>query len=206
MVVYIIYGITFGFSSAVMPGPFLTYLISQTLRNGWKNTLPATFSPLITDGPIALLVLVVLSHLPVWLEQVLRFSGGVFLIYLAISAFGSWREYHSKVTTPVQSSQQSVLNAAIVNWLNPNPYLGWSLILGPLLLKGWRENPANAIALLAGFYVTMIASTVGIIMVFGAARGIGPKVNRLLIAVSAIALVLFGLYQLWMGATAYLFG
>jgi threonine/homoserine/homoserine lactone efflux protein len=206
MSVFIIYGITYGFSAAVMPGPLSTYLVSQTLKNGWRNTLPAAFSPLITDGPIALLVLLVLSQFPVWLEQVLRFSGGFFLLYLAVGAIQSWRNYYTRGANPVRSNRQSVLNAAIVNWLNPNPYLGWSLVLGPLLLKGWRETPVNGIALLIGFYVAMIASMMGIIMAFGAAGSIGSKVNRTLIALSAIALACFGFYQLWVGATAYMSG
>jgi hypothetical protein len=39
----------------------------------------------------------------------------------------------------------------------------------------------------------------GIILLFGLARELGPKVNRALIGISAIALFLFGLYQLWLG-------
>jgi len=203
MLVFLILGITLGFSAAVMPGPLSTYLISQTLKNGWRHTLPAAFSPLISDGPIAVVVLLVLSHLTTWLEQALRFSGGFFLLYLAVAAMKSWWNYYSKEPAAVRSSQQSVLNAAVVNWLNPNPYLGWSLILGPLLLKGWREAPANGIVLLLGFYGAMIACTMGIIMIFGAARNIGPKVNRTLIGVSAVALACFGFYQLWLGTVTY---
>jgi hypothetical protein len=35
--------------------------------------------------------------------------------------------------------------------------------------------------------------------VFGIASRLGPKVNKTLLAVSAIALFCFGLYQLWLG-------
>jgi hypothetical protein len=38
-----------------------------------------------------------------------------------------------------------------------------------------------------------------IILVFGATRQFGPKVNRALLGVSAIALFCFSLYQLWRG-------
>jgi threonine/homoserine/homoserine lactone efflux protein len=148
-------------------------------------------------------VLLVLSHLTFWLEQALRFSGGFFLLYLAVSAWTSWRNYYATEPTAAPSSRQSVMNAAVVNWLNPNPYLGWSLILGPLFLKGWREAPADGVALLLGFYGAMIASTMGIILIFGAARKVGPKVNRILIGVSAVALACFGFYQLWLGTMTY---
>jgi len=35
--------------------------------------------------------------------------------------------------------------------------------------------------------------------VFGTARQFGPKVNRVLLGVSAIALAGFGIYELWLG-------
>ena len=50
--VYVIQGIGYGFAAAVQPGPFQTYVIAQTLNSAWRNTLPAAFAPLISDGPI----------------------------------------------------------------------------------------------------------------------------------------------------------
>jgi hypothetical protein len=88
-----------------------------------------------------------------------------------------------------------------MNFLSPGPYIYWSLVTGPILLKGWREIPGNGIGFLAGFYVTIISTLVGIILLFGFAREMGPKVNRALIGISVIALFCFGLYQLWLGIT-----
>lgn len=200
---YLLFGITYGFAAAVMPGPLLTYLISQTLDNGWKCTLPAAFSPLLSDIPIAILVLLALSHVPAQLIQILQFAGGFFILYLAISAIKAWRNYDIKNTTSVQSIRQNVLKATMVNLLNPSPYLGWSLVIGPLLLKEWRETPVNGITLLMSFYGIMIISLIGIIMLFAAARNIGPKVNRAMIGISALALACFGFYRLWLGITTY---
>jgi threonine/homoserine/homoserine lactone efflux protein len=200
---YLILGITYAFAAAVQPGPFQTYLISQTLTNGWRRTIPAAFAPLLSDGPIITLVLLVLSHMPGWLVQVLQCAGGVFLLYLAVSAFKTWREFDVKKAVHAQSSRQTVLKAVVVNLLNPAPYIGWSLVMGPLLLKGWREAPANGIALLAGFYATMILVTLGIMLLFAAARNLGPRVSRVLVGFSAIALACFGLYELWLGTGAH---
>jgi hypothetical protein len=107
--------------------------------------------------------------------------------------FRIWRRHTAG--TPANFSHFSIL-------LNPNPYLAWSLVMGPLLLRGWREDPANGVALVVGFYVTLISTTGGIILLFVAIRRLGPKVNRILIGVSAIALAGFGLYQIWLGASA----
>ena len=200
---YLILGMTYAFAAAVQPGPFQTYLISQTLTNGWRHTIPAAFAPLLSDGPIIALVLLVLSRMPGWLVQVLQCAGGVFLLYLAVGAFKTWRDFDMEKTNKVQSSRQTVLKAAMVNLLNPAPYIGWSLVMGPLLLKGWREAPANGIALMIGFYTTMILVTLGIMLLFSGARNLGSRVSRALVGFSAIALACFGLYELWLGTGAH---
>jgi threonine/homoserine/homoserine lactone efflux protein len=202
MLHYLILGITFAFAAAVQPGPLQTYLISQSLSKGHRHTLPAAFSPLISDGPIIVLVLLVLSALPRLLVNVLQLAGGFFLLYLAISAWKTWRDYDAKKAVQVQSGQQTLLKAAMVNLLNPNPYLGWSLVMGPLLLKGWQETPVNGITLLVGFYATLVVCLVGTIMIFSTARNLGPRVSRVLIGISAIALAFFGFYELWSGIAA----
>ncbi|HEY5156400.1 MAG TPA: LysE family transporter [Anaerolineales bacterium] len=194
---------TYAFAAAVQPGPFQTYLISQTLTNGWRHTIPAAFAPLLSDGPIIALVLLVLSRMPGWLVQVLQCAGGVFLLYLAVGAFKTWRDFNVEKTNKVQSSRQTVLKAAMVNLLNPAPYIGWSLVMGPLLLKGWREAPAYGIALMIGFYTTMILVTLGIMLLFSGARNLGSRVSRALVGFSAIALACFGLYELWLGTGAH---
>jgi threonine/homoserine/homoserine lactone efflux protein len=200
---YLLFGITYAFAAAVQPGPFQSYLISQALSKGWRHTLPAALAPLLSDGPVIVLVLLLLTNMPGSLVQILQIAGGVFLLYLAAGAFRAWRAYDVTKVAPVQASQQTVLKAALVNILNPAPYLGWSLVMGPLLLAGWRETPANGIALLVGFYGTMVISLAGIIVLFAAARNLGPQVSRALLGVSALALACFGVYELWLGTRAF---
>lgn len=71
--------------------------------------------------------------------------------------------------------------------------------MGPIFLEGWKIAAINGIALLLGFYLTMIFSLAGIIILFGFARNIGPKVGKILLGLSAIVLFVFGIYQLWQG-------
>lgn len=85
----------------------------------------------------------------------------------------------------------------MVNVLNPNPYIAWSLVLGPLLLKAWREAPGHGIALLAGFYSILVLSSAAIVVLFGLARNLGPRVSHVLLGISAAALASFGCYLLW---------
>jgi threonine/homoserine/homoserine lactone efflux protein len=198
---YLLFGTTYAFAAAVQPGPFQAFLLSQTSRNGWRRTLPAAFAPLLSDGPIIVLVLLVLSRVPAWLITVLQGAGGGFLLFLAVGAWKTWRNEATFQASPGPDRQQTLLKAALVNLLNPNPYLGWSLVMGPLLLKGWRETPGDGLALLLGFYGTLVVSTMGIILLFGLARNFGPKVSRTLVAISAIVLAGFGLYELWLAVS-----
>ena len=197
---YIVFGVTFAFAAAVQPGPLFAFLVSQTLRLGWRHTLPAAFSPILSDIPIVIVVLLALSRLPIWFGRVLQVAGGVLLLYLAYQAYRRWRRHETaSEAVKKESVPRGVLQAALVNILNPGPYLGWGLIMGPLVLKGWRESPVNAVALVVAFYTTMVVCLAGIIVLFGVARNLGPRVVRVLVALSVVFLAAFGCYQLWMG-------
>jgi len=199
MWLYIIQGIGYGFAAAVQPGPFQTYIISQTLTRGWKRTIIAAFAPLVSDGPIIALCLFVLSQVPVWFQRFLYIAGGLFVLYLSYGAYRSWRNFNLNATTVETGAQQSLLKAALMNVLSPGPYIFWSLVTGPILLRGWRETPIHGVGFLSGFYITIVSGIAAIILIFGAARELGPKVNRALIGISATALFCFGIYQLLQG-------
>lgn len=201
MWLYIIQGIGFGFAAAVQPGPFQTYIISQTLLRGWRRTLIAALAPLVSDGPIIALCLIVLSQVPRWFERFLYVAGGLFILYLAYGAYKSWKTFDEKIPEDDSTASQSIWKAALMNALSPGPYIFWTLVTGPILIRGWRESPTLGVGFMLGFYLTIIASLSAIIIVFGKAREIGPKVNRALLGVSAFALFFFGLYQLWLGIT-----
>lgn len=196
---YILQGIGYGLAAAAQPGPFQTYLISQTLLKGWRQTLPAALAPLVSDGPIIALCLLVLSQVPPWLQRFLYIAGGLFLLYLAYGAYKNWKNLDPRIPTVETGAQQSILKAALINTLNPNPYIFWSLVTGPILVTGWRETPVYGIGFITGFYLTLILGFSMLIIVFGSARQLGPRVNRALLGISAIALFCFGLIQLWLG-------
>lgn len=202
MTPYLALSATFGFAAAVMPGPFLAFILSHSLTHGWRRSAPAAFAPLLTDGPIAVLVLVLLSQIPPTLVQGLRLVGGVFLLYLAFEAFKAYRRFEPGATPPPASAGGSLWRAAAVNVLGPGPYLGWSLVMGPLFLEGWAKGPASGLAVLAGFYGAMVLALLAMIFLFSAARRLGERVNRALVGLSSLGLLGFGLYQLWLGALA----
>jgi threonine/homoserine/homoserine lactone efflux protein len=207
MLTHALIGATYAFAAAVQPGPFQAYLIASTMTRGWRRTAPAVLAPLLSDIPIIAIVLFVLTRVPPAFASLLRLAGGVFLLSLACGAFRTWRDYDAPVravgATPVR---QTVLNAVMVNLLNPNPYISWSLVLGPVLLEAWRTGTAHALAFLVSFYTTMIATTAAVLVPFAGARSLGPRVGRVLVGLSALALAGFGMYQTWAGARALLNG
>jgi len=199
MLVYLLFGVTYALAAAIQPGPFQTFIISRTLENGWKRTLPAAFAPLLSDGPIIVLVLLILSSVPPWLLRFLQIGGGLLLLYLAYNSFKSFLNFDELKRAEDKKSDSTLLKAVLVNAINPAPYLGWSLIMGPLFIKGYNEAPSYGIALIAGFYITMVLCQMGIILLFGLARNLGPKVTRITLGIAAAGLAAFGVYLLWQG-------
>ncbi len=199
MWLYLLQGVGYGFAAAAQPGPFQTYLISQTVTRGWARTLPAAFAPLVSDGPIIALCVLLLSQVPDWMQAMLYLAGGSFILYLARGAYRSWKNFDGTLPQSDRANRQSVLKAALMNILSPGPYVFWTFVTGPILLEGWRESPVNAIGFLFGFYATLIGGNAFVILIFGLAAKLGPKVNRVMIGISAVALFFFGIYQLWSG-------
>ena len=169
------------------------------MTRGWKRTLPAALAPLLSDGPIILICILVLSQVPDWFQRILYVAGGFFILYLSYGAFNAWRNFDVNLSQPVNSGSQSFLKAVLVNGLSPVPYIYWTLVTGPILVRGWREATVNGIGFLAGFYATLVLGLATIILVFGIARKFGNRFNRIMVGLSAIALFCFGLYQLWLG-------
>ena len=56
-------GVVLGFAAAVQPGPLQTYIIVQTLKNGWQRSAVMALAPLLSDGPIIVLAILVLSQM-----------------------------------------------------------------------------------------------------------------------------------------------
>ena len=107
MLTFLLQGFTLGFAAGAQPGPFQTYLISQTLSQGWRRAWIAAFAPLLSDGPIVALVLLVLSQVPDWFQRVLQIVGGLFVLYLAWGAFKAWKAFNPGSEATPQNGPQS---------------------------------------------------------------------------------------------------
>lgn len=180
------------------------YFLAQTLRWGWWRTLPLALAPLISDGPIIALVLFVLTQVPAWFLNVMQLGGGFFLLYLAWGTFRAGAASAPAATTAGEgvSAPQGIWQAAAMNLLNPNPYIFWSTVTGPILLAGWRESAVSGSLFLLGFYGALVSGFAGFITLFAVTKRLDPRLNRVLQVASALALLLFGLWYVWLGVTA----
>lgn len=192
MLRHLLLGGGFGLAAALQPGPMLAFLLARTAAAGWRRALPACLAPLLSDGPIALVAVLLLSRLPPSFQAVLRAAGGLLLLYFAAASFREWR----RPDVGGGSAPRTLVQAALVNILNPNPYLAWSLVLGPAVVAAWRESPIHTLAFVGALYGTMCATMAGFVLVVGTSGFLGPRARRSLVLVAAALLAGLGLYLL----------
>jgi threonine/homoserine/homoserine lactone efflux protein len=192
VVTFLALGGGLAFAAAIQPGPLQAFLLARATAAGWRRTLPACLAPLLSDGPIALVAVLVLGRLAPVVQVALRAAGGVFLVYLAIGAALQWRKADPRGAPA--SPPRTLVEAALVNLLNPNPYLAWALVIGPLVVEAWRDHPANGVALVLAFYATMVTTLAGFILLAGTSHLLGDRGRRALQGASAFILAGLGVY------------
>ncbi len=197
IILYLLQGLTLGLTAAATPGTFQAFIIGQSLKNGWRRTLPAVFAPVIAEGPIILMMTFLLTQMPFGFLRAIRIIGGIFVLYLAWRSYQAYRNYQPVSVS--EASSQTLWQAIGANLLSPGPYLFWSMLAGPILVKAWGETPAYGLSFLLGFYLALVGGSALLVILFSATRQLGPRVNRVLIGVSALILLGFGLFQLWQG-------
>ena len=167
-VTYLLSGIVFGLGSALTPGPLLTLVISQTLRHGVKEGIKVALAPLLTDLPIVLGTIFILSRLTE-LEPVLgmiSFFGSAFLIYLALEIFSvRGLDIH---TGSVKS--HSIKKGMIANFLNPSPYMFWFTVGAPTSVQAFHRGWTAFLLFLLSFYIFLVGSKVAVAFITGTSR------------------------------------
>lgn len=188
---YLLQGAALGFSAAITPGAFQTYMIAESLSGGWRRGAPVAFAPLFSDFPIILLSLLLLNQLSESFLQVIGIAGGVFALYLAWRMWSVWRQGTDLPREDSSTDRGSLRRGVLANILNPGPYLFWSLVSGPILLAALRESYLFGAAFLLGFYFMMVMSSIAIVLIFSQARRLGPRIVHALLLISTVILVIF---------------
>ena len=161
-------GTVLGLSAGFAPGPLLTLVITQTLQHNVREGIKVSMAPLITDLPIILVTLFILTKLSHFnrLLGVISLVGGVYVLYLA---YGCLR------TEPVNLDEtagqpRSFRKGALINAFNPHPYLFWATVGGPFVFKSGQENLLAPLLFVIGFYVFLVGSKVFLALVVSRSR------------------------------------
>ena len=185
-------GATFGFTAGATPGSLQTYMISETLTKGWRRSFPLIFVPIVSDTPIVILTTFLLGQFPSWVLQIISLVGGFFVLYLA---WGLWKQWNAPPTPSTEEPElqhRSFGRAVAINLLNPNPYIFWALVTGPILINAIEQSWLHAFAFLFGFYGVFLATMFATIVLFHQTQRLGPRVVRSVQFISIIILVIFG--------------
>lgn len=163
-------GLVFGLSGGVSPGPLLTLVISETLNHGIGAGVRVAAAPLITDLPIVGLVLLVLSRLTD-VEPVLgavSLAGAAFLAVLG--AHGVM--FRGVELQEGETVSRSLAKGVTTNFLNPNPYLFWATIGGPMVVRSAGQGLEVAATFVVVFYLMLVGSKVVVAVAVGRSRGL----------------------------------
>lgn len=201
MIRYLLIGSSFALAAALQPGPLQVFYLAKVAEQGWRKTMTAAFAPLISDGPIALIAVLLVRQLPSSLRVGLQAAGGLLMLFLAASSLRSWQKQQENPPGQGKKTPRTIFQAALVNLLNPNPYLAWSLVMGPAVVNAWTIQPIFAGALLFSFYFTMISTSLVLIFLLGTTLTLRPQIRRSLLLVSALLLAVLGLY--FLGSAGY---
>ncbi len=203
-------GLGLGFSASASPGPLQALLLERSARLGPRRVIHLALVPLVSDPPVIVACLFALAGLPGGLLRLLSLAGGALLISLGgATLLGLWRERTSTAApgapapgAPAQAPAQAPVQggfwrAVLVNLLNPNAWIFWSLVGGPILAGALREGAAEPLVFLGSFYLSLTATNAATVLVFGAMGRLGPRTSRALAGASALAFLVIGFMQLW---------
>jgi threonine/homoserine/homoserine lactone efflux protein len=190
-------GITLGFTATATPGPFQAFLLNNTILHGKKKALPLCLAPLISDPPIIVLMLCILTHMPQGFLRFIQIIGGLFLLYLAKGTISAVWKGNGRNSAPAQP--RNFQQAIVMNLLSPGPYIFWGTITGPMFLKALSRSVFHAICFIGGFYATLIGGFMVFVIISSAALSLGQKTERIMAVVAGVALIGFGAWQIWNG-------
>lgn len=192
---YLVVGAVLGLSAGFAPGPLLALVISETLRHGVGSGVKVALAPVVTDLPIIVLTLLVLSKLSDYhaVLGLFSFAGGFFILSMG---------YESLRTTGFdlqfrETEAKSLLKGILTNVLSPHPYLFWISVGGPTMTKALDTGLLAPAAFIAGFYACLVGSKIVLAVLVGKSRSFFRGrayvwTMRLLgVALVALALLLF---------------
>lgn len=185
-------GAGLGLAAGISPGPLQALVVTAALRSGFGAGVRVAIAPLLTDAPIVAASVLALAAVSDNALRMVAIAGG-----LAIVVMGLWEVRNARANstlTDQASASGDMLKGAVVNLLNPHPWIFWVGAGAPTLVTAWRTAPARGIAFMVGFYVLIVGSKVAIagVVALGGHR-LSPGARYVLLVAGGGLLVAFGL-------------
>jgi threonine/homoserine/homoserine lactone efflux protein len=179
-----------GATSGLSPGPLLTLVVAESFQKGFRSGAAVAVAPLITDAPVILLM-IWLAHMLSSGEAVigvLYMLGACYIAYLSIELF----RFKGVEIQTESSVRNSFRKGAVVNLLNPAPYVFWLTIGAPLLAQSREISWMVVMAFLAVFYGLLVGMKLLLAVLIGRNRHLlKGRYYRTLMRMIGAALLLF---------------
>jgi threonine/homoserine/homoserine lactone efflux protein len=161
-------GTLLGLAAGFSPGPLQVLVISETLRHNIKAGIKVSIAPLITDVPIILISLLILSRLAGFQPVLgcISIFGGMFILYLS---------YESLKTKGVElnlssASSNSFRKGVITNALNPHPYIFYTTVGAPIIFKSINQSILSTVLFVGSFLLLLVGSKILLALVVERSR------------------------------------
>lgn len=178
-----------GLTGGLKPGPLSVYVIHITLTRGGRAGFLASFAPFVSDGPIILLSMALVSQGRQfdYFISALSFAGATYLAYLGVKILlSSNRLDYSARDTPA-----TFKTAVKLNLMNPYPYLFWGTVGGAYLVRGTATEAVVFIAVMLGTLAITKFSMAIVIKLLG--DRFDARVYTLLLKLLAVMLIGFAI-------------
>ena len=186
-------GVALGVIEGIKPGPLLTMVIRETLSGGLRAGVWTAAAPIFTDGPLIIVSLLAASWISTRPSILLAISilGAAYLLKMGIECFSI--EPPSSDLAEIDVSD-SFKRGVLTNLLNPNVYIFWFLIGGPLMASVADEEPLAPVAYAVTFLVSIIIVKSIIALAFDRTRGnLSRRSYSIMLSLCGVAMIFFAI-------------
>jgi len=170
----------------------MTLVISETLAHGRSAGFRVAAAPLITDLPIVLMALFLLSKLAAFnmILGGISLAGSVVILKMGVGHFKRG-DIQVEENPP---KPRSLAKGVVVNFLSPHPYIFWLSVGGPMTTRAWEDSPWAALGFIGLFYLMLIGSKLGLaLLTAGSGNFLKGRLYRYTMRVLGGLLCLLGL-------------
>ena len=170
MIHYLTIGTILGLSAGLAPGPLLALVVSETILHDIRAGIKVALAPLVTDLPIIVLTVFILSRLSGFhgILGVISLAGGLLVMVMGIQGLKA-----RGLDFDIQKAQpRSLTKGILVNILSPHPYLFWLSVGAPTMTRANDQHVFAAAAFVISFYSLLIGSKIALAVLVGKSKTI----------------------------------